>query len=272
MDRVLFARTLRAQRSKLIIVAAALAIWGALMPLVYAELIDTPLGAQFKQMVDSGLVPAQLTKFGGGNIFTLPGAVALGFIHPIAVALVSVFAIGFAAAAFAGERQRGTLEVVLARPISRRTAYGSLLGATTLFVCLAILAIIVGTVASSAAFGKLAELEVGNAPLLWLNAVLLYTSLGSVALAASVSFDRLGPALGVSLGFTIVSYFFEVLGSLWPAAEPLQPFSVFHYLDPQSILDGKADPSDFIVLAAVILAGMAWALVIFPRRDLAAPA
>jgi len=271
MDRVLFGRTLRAQRTKLLIVLAALAVWGALMPLVYAELIDTPLGAQFKQMVDSGIVPAQLTKFGGGDIFTLPGSIALGLIHPIAVALVCVFAIGFAAAAVAGERQRGTLEVILARPISRRTAYRTLLGSLIVFLCLAILAVLAGTVASSAAFGKLGELKVGNMPLLGLNAVLLYTALGSVALAASVSFDRLGPALGIGLGFTIVSYFFEILGSLWPAAEPLQPLSVFHYLDPQSVLDGKAAPFDLVVLAAVTLAGVAWALAVFPRRDLAAP-
>jgi ABC-type transport system involved in multi-copper enzyme maturation permease subunit len=271
MDRVLFARTIRAQRTKLIIVAAALTLWGALMPLVYSQLIDTPLGARFKEMVDSGLIPAQLTQFGGGNIFTLPGSVALGIIHPLAVAMVCVFAVGFAAAAVAGERQRGTLEVVLARPISRRMAYGSLFGAMVVFLSLAILAVLVGTVASSAIFGKLAELEIANVPLLGLNAVLLYSALGSVALAASVSFDRLGPALGIGLGFTVVSYFLEILGSLWPDAEPLQPFSVFHYLDPQSVLDGKADPFDFVVLTVVTLAGVAWSLVVFPRRDLAAP-
>ena len=272
MDRVLFGRTLAAQRTKLVIVAAALGIWGVLMPLVYAELIDTPLGAQFKQMVDSGVFPKQFAQFGGGNIFTLPGSIALGLIHPIAVSMMCVFALGFAAAAVAGERQRGTLEVVLARPISRRAAYGTLL--VSLLVCLglAILAILVGTVVASAVLGKIGELNVANLPLLGLNAVLLYSALGSVALAASVSFDRLGPALGVGLGFTIVSYFFEILGSLWPAAEPWQPLSVFHYLDTQSILDGRGDPFDLAVLAAVTLAGVAWSLAVFPRRDLAAPA
>jgi ABC-2 type transport system permease protein len=271
MDRVLFARTLAAQRTKLVIVTAALALWGVLMPLVYAKLIDTALGVEFRKIIDSGLIPVQLTQFGGGNIFTLPGAVALGLIHPIAVTIVCVFAVGFAAAAVAGERQRGTLEVLLARPISRRAAYASLLGATVLFVCVAVLAIVLGTLASAAFFGKLAELEVGNLPLLWLNAALLYAALGSVSLAASVSFDRLGPALGVSLGFAVVSYVFEILGSLWPDAQPLQPLSVFHYLDPQSVLDGKGDPFDLVVLAAVTLVGVAWSLAVFPRRDLAAP-
>src|SRR3972149_2240158 len=88
MDRVLFIRTLQAQRSKLLIVAVALGIWGVLMPLIYAQLIDTPLGARFKEMIDSGLFPAQFAQFGGGNLFTLPGSIALGFIHPIFVALV----------------------------------------------------------------------------------------------------------------------------------------------------------------------------------------
>jgi putative exporter of polyketide antibiotics len=90
-------------------------------------------------------------------------------------------------------------------------------------------------------------------------------------MAASVSFDRLAPALGIALGFTVVSYFLEVLGSLWEQAQPLQPLSVFHYVQPQAALEGQADPLDFLVLAAVALAGVAWALVVFPRRDLAAP-
>src|SRR3972149_2576560 len=152
MDRVLFIRTLQAQRSKLLIVAVALGIWGVLMPLIYAQLIDTPLGARFKEMIDSGLFPAQFAQFGGGNLFTLPGSIALGFIHPIFVAIVCVFAIGFTVAAVAGERQRGTLEVVLARPISRRKAYCSLLGATIVLVGLAILALGAGTLASSGGF------------------------------------------------------------------------------------------------------------------------
>ena len=271
MDRVLLGRTFVAQRTKLLVVVVGLAIWGVLMPLVYAQLIDTALGAQFKQIVESGAVPEQLTQFGGGNIFTLPGSIALGIIHPIAVALSCVFAVGFAAAAVAGERQRGTLEVLLARPVSRRATYGTLFVATLVFVGVATAAALVGTVVSSAVFGVLDQLDISMMPLLWLNATLLYLAFGSVALAASVSFDRLAPALGIALGFTVVSYFLEVLGSLWDAAKPLQPLSLFHYLDPQSVLLGQARLSDLVVLGAAVLAGVAWSLVVFPRRDLAAP-
>ncbi len=271
MDGVLFGRTFAAQRTKLIVVAVALTIWGVLMPLVYAELISTAVGAQIRAFIDSGAIPEQLTQFGGGNIFTLPGSIALGIIHPIAVALSCVFAVGFAAAAVAGERQRGTLEVLLARPVSRRVTYATLFLATAAFVAIGTAAALVGTVVSSGAFHVLDELDVSAMPLLWLNATLLYLALASVALAASVSFDRLAPALGVALGFAVVSYFLEVLGSLWDRAEPLQPLSVFHYLDPQAILTGDPDPTDLVVLGIVVAAGIAWSLVVFPRRDLAAP-
>ena len=93
----------------------------------------------------------------------------------------------------------------------------------------------------------------------------------AIGLAASVSFDRLPPALGVTLGFVVLMYFLDVLGSLWPAAQWLQPYSLFHYLKPKAILTGSAAPLDDAVLAAVIAVAIVWALQVFPRRDLAAP-
>jgi hypothetical protein len=66
-------------------------------------------------------------------------------------------------------------------------------------------------------------------------------------------------------------YVLEVLGSLWPAAEVLQPYSLFHYLKAKAILSGSAAPVDMVVLLVVMLIAVVWALVVFPRRDLAAP-
>ena len=106
-------------------------------------------------------------------------------------------------------------------------------------------------------------------PLLWLNATLLYVALASVALAASVSFDRLAPALGVALGFTVVSYFLEVLGSLWDRGEAAP--AVVGLPLPRSAggADRRPGPTDIVVLGIVVPAGVAWSLVVFPRRDLA---
>ena len=266
MNRALLAHTWRSQRVKLLIVGLGLGIWGALFPIIYAS-----FGETFRELMGSGLIPEQMMEFGGGDVFSLSGSIALGSIHPIALVLNSVFAVGFAAAAVAGERQRGTLEVVLARPLSRRTLYWTLLAAAILFVALAVGATIVGVVVGSAIAGVTGELTAERLPLLWLNGVLLFGAIAAIGLAASVSFDRLSPALGITVGLVVVMYFLEVLGSFWPDAQFLQPYSLFHYYDPKSILEGSARGGDIGVLAVVAIVAVAWAVVVFPRRDLAAP-
>jgi ABC-2 type transport system permease protein len=266
MNLAYLAHLLRANRVRILVVAAALVLWGSLLPIVYDA-----FGKQFKDLFDSGLIPRQFMQFGGGDVFSLTGSVALGFIHPFAVALNLVFAVGFAGAAIAGERQRGTLEVMLARPMSRRRVYATAALATSLFVATTVAALTLGALVGSAITGRVDELGVGNLPLLWLNAALLYGAFAAVALAASVSFDRLTPALGLTLAFVLVSYFFDALGSLWPDARFLQDYSLFHYLDARADLAGLPVARDFGILAAVIAAAVAYALIVFPRRDLAAP-
>lgn len=266
MNGALLRHTWRLQRVKLAIVSVALTVWGFLLPVVYAR-----YGSQFTALLKSGLLPEEFASFGGGDVFSLSGSIALSFIHPIAIILTSVFAVGFSAAAVAGERQRGTLEVALARPISRRGLYLTLLAAGFGFIAVAVTALLAGSISGASFAGVAKELAFRNLPLLWLNSVLLFGAFAAIGLAASVSFDRLTPALGVTLGILIVMYVLDVLGSLWPAAKGVQPYSLFHYLNPRAILAGVGAPVDMVVLASAILMAMAWALVVFPRRDLAAP-
>lgn len=266
MNGALFRHTWRLQRVKLTIVSIGLLVWGCFPPIIYAR-----FGSQFEKMLESGLFPEQFARFGSGDVFSLTGSVAISLIHPIALILTSVFAIGFSSAAIAGERQRGTLEVVLARPIERRSLYSTLLASAFLFVAIAVAALLAGCVIGSAFAGVLPQLPLRYLPLLWLNAVLLFGAFAAIGLAASATFDRFAPALGWALGIVVVMYVFEVLGSLWPDAAFLQRYSLFHYVQAKAMLAGSPSPADFVVLAAVIALAAAWALVVFPRRDLSAP-
>jgi hypothetical protein len=139
------------------------------------------------------------------------------------------------------------------------------------FIAISTAALLAGSISGATFAGVVGELAFRTLPLLWLNSVLLFGAFAAIALAASVSFDRLTPALGVTLGIVIAMYVLEVLGSFWPAAEVLQPYSLFHYLKAKAILTGFVAPFDMVALASVILIAMVWALVVFPRRDLAAP-
>ena len=266
MNATLFLQTWRFQRIKLLAVLAGLAIWGFLMPVIYSQ-----FGVQFKKLFDSGIIPKQFAEFGEGDVFSLPGSISLGFIHPISLLLNGIFAVGFASAAIAGERQRGTLEVLLARPISRRGVHATLYISLLVFLGMSVGAILVGNIAGAVLFGVVDQLNLSRVPVLWLNGVLLFGAIGSIGLAASVSFDRLTPALGVTLTVVLVSYFLEILGSLWPDAKGLQPYSLFFYLKPRAILTGQTDLFSFGLLLTITLAAIGYALALFPRRDLAAP-
>jgi len=266
MNLALFAHTWRGYRTRALIVAVALAVWGTFLPIIYDS-----FGSAFKDIFASGALPPQFAQFGGGDIFSLSGSISLGAIHPISLILNSVFAVGFATAAVAGERQRGTLEVLLARPLSRRAIYVTLLVATLTFVAVAVLATILGAILGSAVAGVLDQLKVDRLPLVWLNGFLLFSAIAAIGLAASVSFDRLTPALGITAGIVVVMYFLEVLGTFWPDAKGLQPYSLFHYYQPKEVLEGTAPAINFALPAAVAAVAIVWALVEFPRRDLAAP-
>jgi ABC-2 type transport system permease protein len=266
VSAVLFGHIWRSQRTKLLIVCLAIAAWSVVLPIIYQS-----FGHQMEALIKSGVIPKQLTQFGGGDVFSLAGSIALGYVHPISIILVSVFAIGFASSSIAGERQRGTLEVLLARPLSRRGLYLTLLVATVVFIGLILASASIGTVIGSAAAGILDQLHAERLPMLWLNGVLLWSAFGAIALAASASFDRLTPALGITMAVVVVSYFFEILGSLWPDAAGLQPYSLFHYLAASDILTGTVNAGGIALLVVVTAVAIAVALVVFPRRDLAAP-
>jgi ABC-2 type transport system permease protein len=262
----LLRRTLRAQRFRVAIVALAIAIWALLMPVVFAT-----FGRQMAALLDADLIPKPLLRLMGADPFSLNGAVALGWVHPIGLGLQVLLPIGLGAMGIAGERQRGTLEVLLSRPVSRRAFYLTALVSMLGFTVVTVLAAVAGTLAGAALYGVTGDLVLGRLPLLALNTVLLLAALGAISLAASASFDRVGPPLGIGLAVLVVGYLFDVLGTLWPDADFLQPFSPFHYLQPLEILGGRGDERDLLVLLGILVVATAYGLWRFPRRDLAAP-
>ena len=255
MSAIVFRHVVRQHRLRLLVVVAALTAWGTLMPIVYSS-----IGEQMASIIRQFPAFEELAHFGGGDLFSLPGTISLGFIHPIAIALLAVFAIALPLSGVAGERQRGTLEIVLARPVSRRSYYLTLLVATILFIGLSMAATLVGTVIACGAVNVLDQLNLANLPLLWLNGVLLYFAIAAIAFAASVSFDRMGPAAGIVLSIVLVAYFLQIIGSLWPDADWLQAYSLFHYLQPDLVLRDGLQAFDTVLLLLVGAGAVVYAL------------
>jgi ABC-2 type transport system permease protein len=267
MSLPLFGRTLAWQRARWAIVALAIFGWGMLIPVFYTAFSDA-----VRELANSGAIPEELLNFGSGSFFSLPGAVTLGTQHPIALAMLGVFAVGATSTAIAGERQRGTLEVMLARPITRTGAYLTITVALLVVVATVLAALLAGFIVGAALQGVLDDLPLEHMPMVFLNGFLLWGAFATFGLAASVSFDRPGPALGLTLAYLLVNYFFEILGSLWREVEWTQEYSLFHHFQPAEILDGAVDPLDLVIVGIAFVVPIVYALIVFPRRDLAAPA
>jgi len=267
MNAVLLFRVWRFAATRLAIVTLATLVWGWLLLFFYSQFSDA-----IRQLATQSPIFKQFTNFGSGNLFTVSGAITLGTQHPLLIALIGIFAVGGSALAVAGERQTGTLEVLLARPIPRRTYVLTQLVATLAMVALLVAALLVGMAIGALTQGLAGELDLARFPLMWLNGVLLWGAFASFSLAVSASFDRPGPAIGLSLAFLLANYFLEILGSFWTDAQWTQDYSLFNHFQPSEILAGKADPFDFVLLVVVILVPLAYALWVFQRRDLAAPA
>jgi ABC-2 type transport system permease protein len=267
MNGRLLVQTLRWQQVTLIIVVLAGIGWGLLIPVIYSAFNEV-----FRDMVNSGVVPEELMSFGSGSLFTLPGAITLGFQHPLGIAMIGIFAVGASANAVAGELARGTLEVLLARPISRLALYASILVALLIAVLVVLLAILGGMIGGTAMQGITDEVDLGLMPLVAVNGFGLWAAFTTFGLAASVSFDRPGPAIGLSLAYLFLNYFLEILGSLWTDAAWTQDYSLFHHFNPGAILTGELQVTDLVIVFAAALVPIVYAIMVFPRRDLAAPA
>lgn len=266
MNLRLLLQTLRWNQFRLLAVMIAALGWGILIPTVYVGFSDA-----LRQLVNQGTIPSQLLNFGSGSLFTLPGALTLGLQHPLAIAFIGIFAVGSTVGSVAGERERGTLEVLLTRPISRRTLYVTLAVAAAILIGVVLGALLIGQIIGMAMQGITSEVDLSRMPLVFLNGMLLWGAFAAFGLAASVTFDRHAPAIGLAMAFLLINYFLEILGSLWSDAKFVQPYSLFHHWQPGNILTGKADPFDLALLGLAILVAVAYALIVFPRRDLAAP-
>ena len=266
MNGRLLVQTIRWNRIRLLVLVLAGFGWGLLTPVIYSAFSDV-----FRDMANSGVIPEELMNFGSGSLLTLPGAITIGFQHPLALAFLGIFAVGTTTGAIAGERERGTLEVLLARPLSRRGLYTTVAVAVTLLIAIELVALLGGQLIGILFLGLTGDIDLGGLPLVFANGLLLWGAFAAFGLAASVSFDRHAPALGISLAYVLVNYFLEILGSLWTDVAWSQEYSLFHHFQPNELLTGAPDPIDFVILGAAVLIPVIYALVVFPRRDLAAP-
>jgi beta-exotoxin I transport system permease protein len=238
----------------------------ALMVSVYPTVRDLP---SLNKLVES--YPEAIkgfVSFGGELDYTSgPGYLGSELFAIWVPLLLSIATIGAGARATAGEEESGTLDLLLANPVSRRRLVLEKLAA------LAVEAMLLGLVlwCALAVGTEVASMHVSllNLAAAITSAVLLAVGFGSIALLVGALIGRRGPAIGIAAAAAVAAYVVNSLASVVHALEPLQKASPFyHYAASDPLRHGLA-AAHAGVLVAIIAAAAVAAPIVFDRRDLA---
>jgi len=186
--------------------------------------------------------------------FTIQGAAAFGFNHPLVLTMLVIVAIQLPSRHIAGEIESGTLELLLSQPVPRSLIfYGSwLTSVISLFII--ITGSVAGTFMGYILYEQARVIPIKMILLIAFNLWLLMISISSIALFSSVWNHESGRAALQTGGLILLFYFLNYIVSLWPAIDYLRFFTLFNYNQPQTIMASREFPAtNALILAAVVL-------------------
>ncbi|MFJ5547457.1 ABC transporter permease subunit [Streptomyces sp. NPDC093225] len=219
--------------------------------------------------------PSAFRAFSGSggdvSLASFPGLLGAGLVHPFWIAM-QLTAIGsLAAAAVAGEVESGTIELVMARPVSR----DRLLAERAAALGLAVLALNAAATVTVALGVRLCpaihrEVPVGGVFAAGVMGCAFALCLAGPALAVSAGGRRRSQVVGATIAVGAVGFAVNFIALAWSPAAPLRYVSPFHYYTPgDALARGQVLWPELGVLAGVGAAGLALAVVLLRRRDLA---
>jgi beta-exotoxin I transport system permease protein len=209
----------------------------------------------------------ELFGFGGSFDYTSPaGYLGVELFSLIVPLLLIIAAVATGAGAIAGEEDRGTLDLLMSLPLTRRRMAAEKLAAMAAEVVGLGLVLLV-----SLAIGvRVIDMGVPLAHLtaVTLAAVLLAMGFGAIALLIGAATGSKGAAIGVTAALAVAGYLVNSLAALVSELETAQRFTPFyHYSAPDPLRAGFSG-WHLVALLAVVVVASAAALVAVDRRDL----
>ncbi len=257
----LFRKAVRDLRWHIVGYGAGLGLLGAMYVLLYPAFADT--FADFEMPEGFAAFFGDVTDLGNARNF-----IQIEFFSLWMPLLLAIYAIVAATAQLAGDEQSGTLEMVLAQPVTRRRIF------IERFVALALGAVLICGLASvgfllSAPFvdlrGEIAVWELAVAPF---GTVSFALALISLSLLVGTLLPRRGQSTALLTALIVAFYLMDVLPGLVDGLGPLRYGSAFYYSDASRLLlAGVSVWHQAVLLGAVALFALL-ALAAFDERDI----
>ena len=266
MFRSIFIKTLRDRRRSM--------IWWVLGTFGYLVAITATYTffVEQQEVYESLLADypeALLAMFGvesGAALFAPDGYLtsqAFGWLVPL---LTLVLGIGIGAGAVAGEEEAGTMDLLLALPVTRTSVVLQKLGAMVVLLLVLGLSVFAGTALGAISVDM--DLSMVNLAAASFNGALLGLVFGTLALAIGAATGKRGTSLGVSSGVALVAFLIQTLAPIVDWLEPVHPLTPFYYYgDNQPLVNGLhwGHAGVLIGLSALFVL---IALLAFRRRDI----
>jgi ABC-2 type transport system permease protein len=296
MMHILVRKVLRDVRTGLVLVSLLLAAFQVLWARVTQRIADAGQILDSLRQLGLSIEDIRTTVFKGpgqiiqaimgGESIRIDHAmdmISISYVHPLTMFILSTWAIGRASGAIAGEIDRGTMELLLAQPIRRAQVVLGHLCVDLLTIPVLCLSMWAGTWLGASLVGFVGNRNETLAVNPWafgpglVNVALLVFAISGLTMWASSAGRFRWRVLGLAVVVALAQFLVNLIGQLWEPADPLRPFTVFYYYQPQPII---LDPDWYKqgqvwlhmgVLAAVGTLGYGMALATFCRRDLPAP-
>lgn len=224
-------------------------------------------GQQLNEVIGKLPPAARALISGSGDYFSPIGYMSARVYYILLPLLLGIAAINIGNNVLTREERDGTLELLLARPVSRTKLI------TAKFLFLAGTVTFLGSVSGLCAMllAKAVDIEVGIKHILAATVVciLLCICFGLTAFVFS-AIGRIGRGLGlgiavlVAFGGYIVSSLTQVAGWLKPVAKVLP----FHYYQPDALFRGEYNWRMALYYAGYIVAAYIISVITFRRRDI----
>lgn len=264
MSWTLLRGTLHQRRSSIFWFCLSLLLYSWMMVWFWDQ-----MGSVYSRMLEN--YPQEVLALFGGNevsFASMGGFFQVEYLGLMWMVIIASAVVLFAAKAFSGEIGAGTMELLLAQPLSRAKV------ATTRVVAFIGYALLLNvfTFVPIQVFGKPYGIELGAGVFWTVSALgLLFTlAIGGLAMLLSSMFRDSGKPVAIAAAVLLGFWVADMVANVSEAAEFLDPVNLVSYWQPGVIINGgEAQPEAWWIYGIVALVTLAGAVFVFTRRDVA---
>ncbi len=218
--------------------------------------------------------PKIFKAFIGGNELmegNIKGIVAIGYQHPIVLIMLMVNAGTTPTGLLTAELERGTMELLLARPITRGRIY-ALATLIPMVGQIALVGVIFGsTVLWTNIFDYGEPVPLMPFFLVSVNVAVISCAVVAISVLASAFFNERNRAIGSVVAYLVVSYLLDFCAVWWERLKVIHPWTIYYYCIPNRVLrENHLRATDLSILSVILVVCLVLGYFIWRRKDLAA--